>query len=577
MKSGRYLYAGALVVALVVGLGLWKPSHVKADRDDVPKFRVDATWPQELPAPVGYNPLGWPTPGGFPVTNGTTTYSAAYNTTGNRWVQGEVAGNATDQWDNIYTINRAWQIGASVNGVTQNNESGAIDGNDATGAHALPSPPVVVLDPDGKTICGFGNPSIRAAGASGAYSATAAPGRSVYMPYGSHGIFVDYQGYVWTGGNGDGIVQKYNPAVACNYAVPSTSGANATAVLQIGTKDVCDTRVGPSGSPTAGSTCSATPCTASSSGTTVCANNSSPIHLNEPPDIAVDPKPGPVSGLPGDVYIADGYGNARVVVFNPALAWAGNPYGYVGQWGTSCGFDESQSAEVGSTYPFASTHCPFGTFGTGAGHPHCVVLGNDGLIYVCDRPNSRIQVFSKTCASFGLTQVAGHPGTYTPPPAMLLTEVSSSNYTSNQPVCQPERVIYISNFPDNFPTVTSGKIAATLNASTRACDFDLYPNVDYLADVSPTHQKYGVVTDLDGDNNFLFEKPTSGTGDVTATTPMLTWIGRDSCGFGPCPGHNAGEFAYSHTNSVDSKGNVYVAETITGRRIQRFLRVRHDH
>jgi len=298
--------------------------------------------------------------------------------------------------------------------------------------------------------------------------------------------------------------------------------------------------------------------------------------LNEPPDIAVDPNVGPVSGLRGDVYIADGYGNARVVVFNPALASAGNPDGYVGQWGTSCGFDENQVAEVGSTYPFTTTQCPFGTFGTGAAHPHCVVLGNDGLIYVCDRPNSRIQVFSKTCASFGLTPVAGHPGTYTPPPAMLLTEVSSSNYTSNQPVCQPERVIYVSNFPDNFPTVTSAKVAATLNASTRAADFDFYPNVDYLADQSPTHQKYGIVTDLDGSNNFLFEKPTSGTGDVTATTPMLTWIGRDSCGFGPCPGHYAGEFSYSHTNSVDSRGNVYVAEVITGRRVQKFVPVDDD-
>ena len=41
MKSGRYLYAGAVLVALVVGLGVWKPAHVKADHDGVPKFRVD--------------------------------------------------------------------------------------------------------------------------------------------------------------------------------------------------------------------------------------------------------------------------------------------------------------------------------------------------------------------------------------------------------------------------------------------------------------------------------------------------------------------------------------------------------
>jgi streptogramin lyase len=40
-----------------------------------------------------------------------------------------------------------------------------------------------------------------------------------------------------------------------------------------------------------------------------------------------------------------------------------------------------------------SQACPAGTFGaSGGGHPHCVVLGNDGNVYACDRPNSRIQV-----------------------------------------------------------------------------------------------------------------------------------------------------------------------------------------
>jgi len=559
MKSARYLYAGAVLVALVVGLGFWNPTHVKADRDHVPKFRVDATWPKELPAPAGYNPVGWPTPGGFPVTVGTTTYSAAYNTTGNRWVQGEVAGNATDQWDNIYTINRGWQIGASVNGVVQNNESGAIDGNDATGAHALPSPPIVAFDPDGRTIKerSFGNPTLWTTPSHGAYAGSSAIGRSAYMPYGAHGIFVDYQGYVWTGGNGDGVVQKYNPATA------GPAGAAATFVMQIGTKDRCDTTTGV--------------CGAAVSGANV-QNNSSTTLLNEPPDISVDPEVGPISGTRGDIYIADGYGNSRIVVFN----YLGQ---YVGQWGTSCGYTNTgngtttPSAPVSTANP-AGVPCPAGTFGTGAGHPHCVVLGNDGLVYTCDRPNSRIQVFDKRCAGTSFTNL--NPGTTPsqPPPAMVINparETAANNfYESNQAVCAPVRVIYISNFPGNYPTVTSPKIAAALFAGTRACDFDLYPNIDYLASESPTHQKYGVVTDLDGDNNYLFEKPTSGTGDVTSTTPMLTWIGRDSCGFGPCPGHNAGEFAYSHTNSVDSKGNIYVAETITGRRIQKFVRVDDD-
>ena len=38
-----------------------------------------------------------------------------------------------------------------------------------------------------------------------------------------------------------------------------------------------------------------------------------------------------------------------------------------------------------------------GVFASGdGGHPHCVLIGNDGLVYVCDRADDRIQVFSKT-------------------------------------------------------------------------------------------------------------------------------------------------------------------------------------
>src|SRR5205085_6531397 len=37
-----------------------------------------------------------------------------------------------------------------------------------------------------------------------------------------------------------------------------------------------------------------------------------------------------------------------------------------------------------------------GLFASGdGGHPHCVVGGNDDLLYVCDRADDRIQVFDK--------------------------------------------------------------------------------------------------------------------------------------------------------------------------------------
>jgi hypothetical protein len=42
------------------------------------------------------------------------------------------------------------------------------------------------------------------------------------------------------------------------------------------------------------------------------------------------------------------------------------------------------------------------------------------------------------------------------------------------------------------------------------------------------------------------------------------------------PGHQVGEFTHAHTLAVDSKGNVYVAETDWGRRVQKFRPVSRD-
>src|SRR5579884_2613675 len=174
MKLSRLIYSGAVVLALVVGLGLWHPLHVRAGYPSTPKFRVDASWPKPLPAPVGYNPLTYPTP-----TPGDTV--------AHRWVQGEVAGTCIDQWDNVYTHNRAWETGLTQGGVTQGAESGAINGNDSS-TSAKPSPPIVQFSSDGKVIGGFGNPALIQTGPNYGYP--------VYLPYGSHGCYVDYQGNV---------------------------------------------------------------------------------------------------------------------------------------------------------------------------------------------------------------------------------------------------------------------------------------------------------------------------------------------------------------------------------------------
>lgn len=469
---------GTLLAALLIAVGAWEPM-AKADPEKrqgpkTPSFEVDASWPKPLPAPVGSDGVA------------------------HTWVSGEIAGNCVDQHDNVYTFTRGWEVGLTVNGVLQGNQSGAIVGQDAS-ASSIPSPPVVVYDSDGNTIAGWGNPSLIPAG-------NVDYGYAAYLPHGAHGCFVDYQGNIWVGGNGDGIVQKYNPNIA------AAQGAGATFEMQIGTKGKCD---GVQSTSNPFSSC-----------TEVNDFNNSHTLLNEPPDIAVDPLPDPITGKTGDIYIADGYGNHRIVVFDAN----GN---YLRQWGTKCMINGA---------PANSPNCPPGTFGaTGGGHPHCVVLGNDGLVYVCDRPNSRIQVFSRSCGDASVEGPASSGGT--------------------QPLCAPIRVINI----NNFPTASAGARAAILLAGTRACDMDFWPNVDALASKSPTSQSTIVDTDLGNDNTWLIDKVSG-----------VVFGALGSCGIAPCPGHNAGHFAFGHTNAVDSRGNIYVAETITGRRIQKFVRTDRD-
>ena len=157
---------------------------------------------------------------------------------------------------------------------------------------------------------------------------------------------------------------------------------------------------------------------------------------------------------------------------------------------------------------------------------------------------------------------------------------TASTASNPEPLCTPKRIINIGlnagqTPPSNvavvgnnaFQSATPEDAAAILGSlTTRACDIDFWPNVDYLATKSPTNQNTIVDVDLNNDNVWLMDKK-------TATVFGALGV----CGIIPCPGHNAGHFAFSHTAAVDSKGNIYVAETITGRRIQKFVQVKSGH
>ena len=193
---------------------------------------------------------------------------------------------------------------------------------------SVPAAPVIEFDPAGNVVNAWGDRNV--------------------LPNGLHGCFIDYQDNVWIAGNGDGIVQKY-------------SHDGSRLLLQIGTRGVCDNPPG--------NACG-------NSGANSLANQSKTL-LNQPANMYIDPNRDPVTGERGSIYIADGYGNHRVVVFSAGGTW-------LRQWGG-----------VAGTMNYV-TDSP-GLFASGdGGHPHCITLGNDGLVYVCDRADDRIQVFTKT-------------------------------------------------------------------------------------------------------------------------------------------------------------------------------------
>ena len=86
----------------------------------------------------------------------------------------------------------------------------------------------------------------------------------------------------------------------------------------------------------------------------------------------------------GELYVADGYLNRRIVVFDIKTG------AYKRHWG-AYGTKEPTDDKLPPYKPVAITE-----LSKSFSNPvHCVRLSRDGLVYVCDRANDRIQVFKK--------------------------------------------------------------------------------------------------------------------------------------------------------------------------------------
>jgi NHL repeat len=79
-----------------------------------------------------------------------------------------------------------------------------------------------------------------------------------------------------------------------------------------------------------------------------------------------------------EIYAADGYGNHRVAVFDADSGAIKRVWGAYGNMPS----DENLPTYNSDSPQFANP-------------VHCVALGKDGFVYVCDRTNNRVQVFRK--------------------------------------------------------------------------------------------------------------------------------------------------------------------------------------
>jgi len=93
-----------------------------------------------------------------------------------------------------------------------------------------------------------------------------------------------------------------------------------------------------------------------------------------------------------EAYVSDGYGNHRVVVLDMDT---GKFKRYWGAYGS-----KPDDTPLGNYNPDAPLAKQFRT------PVHCAEPSKDGFVYVCDRPNDRIQVFSKDGKFVKETQVA---------------------------------------------------------------------------------------------------------------------------------------------------------------------------
>ncbi len=323
----RNLGIGLTFVAVLAGLGIGsavldRRATVEASGVQAPRFEVDPMWPKPLP---------------------------------NHWVIGNTIGVSVDSKDHIWIIHRAGSLEAmEVYSSTTPPKAEC----------CTPAPAVLEFDEDGNLIGHWGG----------------ADGPGYQWPASNHGITVDYKGNVWIGGNSANVGST--SASASPAAPGSEEAGNAPVGAGAGANQAKQAAKGPPpagrGGPPLyhdsmvlkftqdGKFLMAIGKPGASQGSNDTEN------LGRPAKLFVDPKT-------NELYVADGYGNKRVIVFD---ADTGKYKRHWGAYGNKP--DDKNLGRYSPNDPPAQQF---------RNPVHCAELSNDNLLYVCDRVNDRIQVF----------------------------------------------------------------------------------------------------------------------------------------------------------------------------------------
>jgi DNA-binding beta-propeller fold protein YncE len=244
----------------------------------------------------------------------------------NHWLMGMTIGVSVDAQDNIWIIHRQGSL-----------EPGELHATSTppVAMCCAPAPPVLEFDQDGNLLRHWGG-----------------PGNGYDWPNSNHGITIDYKGNVWIGGNGRGKTAQPAPGGA-----PDESAASATTsyldnqVLKFTQDGQFLMQIGkPSHSK----------------------GSNDVENLRLPAKTFIDKQT-------NEVYVADGYGNHRVIVFDADSGQYKRHWGAYGH--------KPDDTDLGKYDPDAPPPQQF------RNPVHCSDMSVDRLVYVCDRVNDRIQVF----------------------------------------------------------------------------------------------------------------------------------------------------------------------------------------